>query len=142
MYLVGNMTLCRQVLSVVVLTLVAGVALGDIIKSGSLQASSDGVNITLHWITEDETGVLRYEVERSSGIDAAFMEVGAVDAKGASVYEFVDNSVFHKSGTLYQYRVKIIFANGAAPVYTSVVTVNHTVSGIRRTWGSIKAMFR
>jgi hypothetical protein len=130
------------VLILLLLFVMAGAALADAIKSGSLQASSDGVNITLHWISEDETGVLRYEIERRSGTDQVFAEVGAVDAKGASLYEYVDNSVFHKSATLYQYRIKVVFANGSAPVYTSAVTVNHTVSGIRRTWGSIKAMFR
>src|SRR5437870_5274031 len=136
------MTLRMHVLSAVVLLLMTAAALADVIKSGSLQASSDGVNVTLHWITEDETGVLHYEIERRSGSDVTFTEVGSLDSKGASLYEFVDNSVFHKSATVYQYRVKVVFANGSAPAYSGVVSVNHTVSGIRRTWGSIKAMFR
>ena len=114
----------------------------ETIKPGSLQANSDGVNVTLHWITEDESTVTRYEIERRTGTDDAFMTIAVVDAKGPSLYEYVDNSVFRKVVTLYQYRIKIIFSNGALPTYSSSLTVSHTVSGVRRTWGSIKAMFR
>jgi hypothetical protein len=114
----------------------------EIIKSGSFQASSDGVNVTLRWLTEDESNVTRFEIERRSGATGEFSPIGIVDLKGPSLYEFVDRSAFEKIASLYQYRVKIIYSNGAAPTYSTILTVSHTVSGVRRTWGSIKAMFR
>ncbi|MBI4547378.1 MAG: hypothetical protein HY707_05335 [Ignavibacteriae bacterium] len=117
-------------------------AQSEIIKSGSFQASSDGINVTLHWITEDETNVARFEIERRTGTEGEFMSIGSVGVKGPSLYEFVDYSALNKAVTLYQYRIKIIFSNGANPIYTTTLTVSHTVSGVRRTWGSIKAMFR
>ncbi len=117
-------------------------AFSDIFKTGSLQATSDGVNVTLHWITDDETNVARFEVERSSGFDNSFVTIATVDPKGPSLYEFVDNSAFRRVATLYQYRIKVVFSNGAMPVYSQTVSVSHTVSGVRRTWGSIKSLFR
>lgn len=114
----------------------------DVIKSGSLQANSDGVNVTLNWITEDESNVARFEIERRSGTDGAFITLGSIDARGASLYEFVDNTAFKKTATLYQYRIKIVYSNGAVPAYSNSLTISHTVSGVRRTWGSIKSMFR
>jgi hypothetical protein len=119
-----------------------GVSRAEVIKPTSLQASSDGVNITVRWITEDETSVARFDIERSTDNDAAYTTIATLDPKGPSLYEYVDRSVFRKTATIYHYRIKISFTNGAAPVYTIDLPVSHTVSGVRRTWGSIKAMFR
>jgi hypothetical protein len=118
------------------------VAHSEIIKSTSLQASSDGINITIRWVTEDESNVARFEIERRTDNDAAYATVASLDPKGPSLYEYVDRSVFRKTATIYHYRVKIYFSSGAPPVYSIDLPVSHTVSGVRRTWGSIKAMFR
>ena len=126
---------------VLLLSLLTTIAGAEIIRSGSLQANSDGVNVTLRWITDDETSVSRFEVERRGGTDGAFLQIATIDPKGASLYEYIDNSAFRKATTLYQYRLKIVYSNGATPTYTAILTVSHTVSGVRRTWGSIKAMF-
>jgi hypothetical protein len=124
-----------------VVLLAATIASGEVIKSGSLQASSDGVNVTLRWITDDESNILRFDVERSSGIDGNFTSIGSLDRKGPSVYEFVDHSAFMRTATIYQYRVMMVYTDGSR-VPTSALTVSHTVSGVRRTWGSIKSLFR
>lgn len=118
------------------------IALAEVIRSGSLQASSDGINVTLHWITDDESNVSRFDVERRSGTDGAFVAIATVDPKGPSSYEFIDNSAFRKTSTIYQYRLKISYTNTSNVTYSTVLTVSHTVSGVRRTWGSIKSMFR
>jgi len=125
------------------LLLVAASGRADVIKSGSIQAYSDGVNVTLRWATEDESSVLYYEVERSTGNSGNFMSIGRIDPKGPSLYEFIDNSAFMlKVTTIYHYRIKVVFSGDKTPLYTQSLTVSHTVSGVRRTWGSIKAMFR
>lgn len=116
--------------------------LADVIKQGTLQATSDGVDVTLRWVTEDEEGVVLFEVERRSGTEGTFVKIGQTDPKGPSLYEFVDHSAFMKITSIYQYRIRISFSNGQPPFYTQPLTVSHTVSGVRRTWGSIKAMFR
>jgi hypothetical protein len=118
------------------------IVLADIFKNNSLKASSDGSNVILQWVTEDETNVARFDVERRTGADGSFLPVASLDAKGVSSYEFVDYSVFRKSTTVYEYRIKVVFLDNSNPVYTGPVSVSHTVSGVRRTWGSIKAMFR
>jgi hypothetical protein len=118
------------------------IVLADIFKNNSLKASSDGSNVILQWVTEDETNVARFDVERRTGADGSFLPVASLDAKGVSSYEFVEYSVFRKSTTVYEYRIKVVFLDNSNPVYTGPVSVSHTVSGVRRTWGSIKAMFR
>ena len=87
-------------------------------------------------------GVVLFEIERRAGTEGAFMKIGQMDPKGPSLYEFVDHSACMKITSLYQYRIKISFSDGRVPYYTNALTVAHTVSGVRRKWGSIKAMFR
>src|SRR5713101_8511763 len=68
-----------------VLTFV-GAAGAEVIKSTSLQASSDGVNITVRWVTEDETNVARFDIERRADNDAGYTAVASLDPKGPSLY--------------------------------------------------------
>lgn len=124
----------------VVLTSVC--AFAGVIKDGSLQASSDGSNVTLRWMVESELNVARFEIEKRSGANAEFNTITILEPHGSSLYEFVDFSAMVKVGTLYQYRIKVVFTNGANPLYAGPVSVNHSVSGVRKTWGSIKALFR
>ncbi|HLF14904.1 MAG TPA: hypothetical protein VI932_08460 [Bacteroidota bacterium] len=133
----------RIILPVVLAALLfAAPAAADIIRTGTLQATSDGVDVTIRWVSEDETGVAIFEIERRGGTDGEFAPIGHLDPRGPSLYEFVDHSAFMKTGSIYQYRIKVSFSNGQAPYYTNPLTISHTVSGVRRTWGSIKAMFR
>ena len=110
------------------------------IRDGSLSAFSNGSGIVVRWISDDEQDVRGYKVERRAGADGAFMQLTDpyIACKGGgSAYEFVDNTAFRVSDNLYQYRITAI-GNGN----TYYVTVTHNISSVRRTWGSIKAMFR
>ena len=113
------------------------------IRDGSLTARSDGTNITLQWVSDDETGVLRYEIERKSGANGQFLYLVQVPLRGnGSSYLYVDDSAFLRATeTLYFYRIKVDYSNGSS-VYYGPIAVQHSVSSVRRTWGSIKAMFR
>jgi hypothetical protein len=115
---------------------------GDLIKTGSLQASNNGTDVTIRWSAYDETNVLRFEVLRSSGIDGNFVSIGNLEPKGISSYEFIDHSAFIHPTTMYQYRVAVYFNREAQPSLSPIVTVTHMASGVRRTWGSIKSLFR
>ena len=59
-----------------------------------------------------------------------------------SLYQYVDDTAFRVSESIYKYQVKVVFSNGQAPLYYGPITVSHKTSDVRRTWGSIKAMFR
>lgn len=114
----------------------------EIVKNGSFQAHSDGANIILRWLTEKESNVEKFQVERRIGVDGSFLSIGTVDPKGPSLYEFIDYSAFRKATNIYQYRIKIVFSDGRQSQYVGPISVTHSVSGVRKTWGSIKAMFR
>lgn len=130
---------------VVVTLFTVGTVFAVVIKETPRARSSNG-DIVLTWNTVDETGVQRFEVLRSvwSGNSwGDFSVISSVDQlKGNnSSYEYIDKSVFKTSGSIYGYRIRIINGQTPAPE-TDIVTVSHVSSAARRTWGSIKAMFR
>ena len=106
-------------------------------------AFSNGNDIIVRWSTVDESGVQRFDVLRRSGITGDFSVVGSIDQlKGNnSTYEFDDKSVFKETSGLYQYKIRIINGQNPPPE-TEIVPVSHVSSAAKRTWGSIKAMFR
>lgn len=111
------------------------------IRTGTLKAQSDGTNIAVQWGTTDETSVREFAVERrSSGGD--FITIAVLAKKGSgSFYEYVDRSAFKSTGTVYEYRIKTVMLSGPAE-HSEVITITHNVSSVKRTWGSLKAMFR
>ncbi len=144
-YLTGQMGMMTvRTITTLLLAILFSIApaVADVIRAGTLQATSDGVDVTVRWVSEDESGVTMFEIERRGGTDGDYATVGVIEPKGPSVYEFVDHSAFMKSASIYQYRIKVSFSNGQSPYYTNPMTISHAVSGVRRTWGSIKAMFR
>ena len=105
-------------------------------------AGSDGDNIRLEWRTRTERGVEKFEIERKSGHDGEFISLNSVDPRGSnSTYEYVDRSAYKETASVYVYRLRIN-ESGVSPSYSNEVTVSHSVSSVKRTWGSIKAMFR
>ncbi|MBI5475209.1 MAG: hypothetical protein HY964_00555 [Ignavibacteriales bacterium] len=127
------------------LLLSAVISSAEIIKTGSIFATSDGVNVNIHWVSENEQNVLGYEILRSTSPSSGYLSIANLDAKGASSYIYIDNTAFKRITTLYCYRIKVKTNNGDnyfPPLNEPPISVDHNVSGVRRTWGSIKALFR
>lgn len=113
-------------------------------------AKSDGKSITVSWKSSTERNISRYEIERA-GSDFAFKPIAQIDAKGtAASYTYTDEDAFMKLNdnnptltqqTKYTYRLKYVGSDNSAN-YSSPINVSHSVSGVRRTWGMIKEMFR
>jgi hypothetical protein len=127
----------------VAVLLVAAVAVFGGAFLESFAGHSDGTNITLEWRTRAESGIDRYDVQRRSGEGGDFSTLAAIAPKGSnSTYQFVDRAAYKETGTLYVYRLKIVEEGTGSVSYSNEISVSHSVSGVRRTWGSIKAMFR
>lgn len=96
--------------------------------------------ITLNWQTGQETNIVSFNVERSIN-NEDFIKIGKVNPKGNnSSYEFVDESI-SRVNSIYYYRLKVVNTNGTFQ-YSESLPVIPNVSSIKRTWGSIKALFR
>ena len=113
-------------------------------------AKSDGKIIIVSWKSSTERNIVRYEIERA-GVDMAFKSIAQIEAKGEQAsYTYSDEDAFMKQNdnnpsltqqTKYSYRLKYIGTDNSQ-TYSSPINVSHSVSGVRRTWGMIKEMFR
>jgi len=111
-------------------------------------ARSSGASVTVEWRTSNEASITSFEIERA-GSDNIFRFVSVMPAKGpGQPHSYVDEEVFAKAdgvidlqNTALQYRLKMIRSDKSY-TYSNTVHVTHSVSGIKRTWGMIKEMFR
>ncbi|UCH65662.1 MAG: hypothetical protein JSW63_00575 [Ignavibacterium sp.] len=102
---------------------------------------SEGDDVRLEWRTGEEVNLQRFVIERKTP-QSPFVELATIDPKGSnSFYSFLDEAAYKTEDLVFIYRLKIIDNDGATS-HSSEVTVSHNVSGVKRTWGSIKAMFR
>lgn len=103
---------------------------------------SQNGNIVLKWEVRNEVNLKNYTIERKT-VSGSFVEIATVLPKNESYYEYTDEAAYKSSSaSIYIYRIKIVDNNGSVS-YSSEITVSNTgVSGIKKTWGSIKALFR
>ena len=105
------------------------------------QGRSEGEDIRLEWKTREEVNLKNFKVERKTP-QSEFVEIATIQPKGNnSYYTYLDQSAYKIQNILFTYRVKIVDNDGQIS-YSNEVSVSHSISGVKRTWGSIKAMFR
>ncbi len=128
-------------LSLFTILLISGVVFSAV----SLQyftAKNNSEGVLIEWKTIDESGTIKFELERSVTTPDNFLTLNTHNASGNnSYYSYQDNSVERPGSSasgpaLYYYRLKCIDGTGNY-TYTNHITVSHTISGIRSTWGSI-----
>lgn len=96
--------------------------------------------ITLTWKTGQENNVSSFQIERGTN-NKNFIKIGEVGAKGSnSDYEFQDESI-SRTRSIYYYRLRLINSDGSFQL-SDILPVIPNISSIKRTWGSIKALFR
>jgi len=107
----------------------------------SFTARSDGNQIQLNWTTSNETNLRSFAIERKT-VNGTFVQVSEIAAKGSnSNYSYIDDNIYKTTAYIYVYRLRII-DNNDNYTYSKELSVSHSLSDIKRTWGSIKAMFR
>lgn len=128
---------------IIILTAFSGVLLASLtLQYFTAKTNSDGVLI--EWKTSDEGGTARFDIERSATNPDNFIFIKSINSTGNnSYYSYQDNSVgFNNDGnSIYYYRLKCVQPNGSY-TYSNTISVMHSISGIKTTWGSIKAIFR
>ncbi len=104
-------------------------------------ASSDGENVTLTWQTTQESNVKEFVIMRGASREN-MTSIEAMTPKGSnSLYTYIDENAYKTANSFYVYRLKIVDQDNSVS-YSGYVSVTHQVSSVKRTWGSIKALFR
>ena len=127
---------------VVFLTLI--IAAGSLIAGAFLDffyAKSEDGKVKIEWKTTSESNLKEFVIERRT-YNTSYTEVSRISPKGSnSYYVFYDEGAYKTTDVIYVYRLKINERDNSSS-YSREVSVSHSVSGFKKTWGSIKAMFR
>jgi len=122
------------ILVLFVVTLFAGAFVQD------FRGYNEGEDIRIEWETGEETNLKHFIIERKT-TESNYIEIATIQSKGSnSFYSYLDESAYKQNDFVFIYRLKIEENNGLYS-YSKPITVS-PVQGFKRTWGSIKAMFR
>lgn len=135
----------KRVVPIIALLLFAGWTLSTnrVLLKGGIQVDTMNSDMILTWEATVEDGVEKYLVmRRASWTQNEFREAGDVDARGPNLqYRFVDSELYKASSEQVDYELWAVFVSGERAMLTQV-SMNYTPTTVRRTWGSIKAMFQ
>lgn len=108
-----------------------------------LSVRSSGNKVIIAWQAISESNVKEYIIEKKSDT-GGWASVGSPITPRADMnYEFVDADVYKTTaGSWYKYRLKIVDNDGSVSYLEQVGMISPNISSVKRTWGSIKALFR
>lgn len=110
------------------------------------KAKSSGDRIILEWKSLSEVGLVKYVIERKKENQAEFESIKEFTPTGdGSVYQFSDMGVYKTSNERVYYRLKMQSRHPQTGDINEVVMESSTTfqsTAVRKTWGSIKAMFK
>lgn len=100
-------------------------------------------DLVISWQTEEELDVREYELQRMTRFtNNQFVKVESISPHGPNkAYLFRDEQIFKSSSEQVDYRLEVVYTDGVRQQLARE-QVNYTSTAIRRTWGSIKAMFQ
>lgn len=108
----------------------------------------DRNEIEITWVVQNEENLIHYNLKRKMSQDDDFTNVAQVQPlppgnQGSLRYEYLDRNVFRSSASAEPviYELEAVFADGEQR-FIGQAEVNYTSTAVRRTWGSIKAMFQ
>jgi len=105
-------------------------------------ANPSNNSVLIEWVTKSESGVFKFVVLRSFD-DQNFIEIGSVLAEKAGYnYTFTDDNVLFKDSQTFFYKLKAVRSDNSMIEETQSLIVNPNISGIYRTWGAIKELFK
>ncbi len=101
----------------------------------------DGENVVIEWWTSNETNVKYFGIERKTP-QSDFVEIDKVDpGRSDNHYVYVDKNIYKTEDLLFIYRIAIV-DNDNSVTHSKEYSARPLISGFKKTWGSIKAMFR
>lgn len=126
---------------VIITLLVTALFAGTIFEE--FGATPEPNRVTIKWRTSSETDVVKFVIVRGMHTSGPFTKVDDVPAKGQGTdYTFVDDNIIFKSSQTFFYRIRATRGDNSIIEETQSFFANQNISGISRTWGAIKAMFR
>jgi hypothetical protein len=122
------------------LILSAGIILPGVFLVQFTVSSISG-NVVLDWHCSSETNLKDYVIQRKT-VNGNYSDIASVQSRSDMNYEYVDQTAYKTDDQVYTYRLKIIDNDGSLSYSQEIPVLHNTISSVKRTWGSIKALFR
>ncbi|HUX61345.1 MAG TPA: hypothetical protein VMV32_08535 [Ignavibacteriaceae bacterium] len=124
---------------ILLLVLAATVFAGAYVYNFSV--SNQGDNIQIEWSTGQESNLKDFVIQRKTIQSPNYTDIATIQPKGNnSEYSYIDRAAYKTNDVFYLYRLKIEDNDGSTSYLEQ--SISHSISAVKRTWGSIKAMFR
>ena len=113
----------------------------------NFSVSQDNDNADLSWTANGETPSMEFIVQRKTS-NTDYVNYATVKVNDTHSYQYQDRSIYKTTGNTYYYKVLLVDINSANTANLNIIASSNEkmliphVSGIKNTWGSIKAMFR
>lgn len=129
----------------IALLLLSGAVLMGPAQIQSLDIDKQETSISVSWVMQSEEGVERYVVTRKTSFQADFEPVksGEVTQLQGPGFEYVvmDRDLYKNAMEEVQYRLEVYGPNDNL-LMAPTKSTTYQPTAVRRTWGSIKAMFQ
>ena len=108
------------------------------------EVEKEANDLVVTWQAEEEDGVREYELSRRTPYsNDQYVQIKSMPAHGPrKLYRYRDDQVYKNSSEMVDYRLDIVYADGSREIGVRTASINYTSTAVRRTWGSIKAMFQ
>jgi len=125
---------------ILLLILSAGIILPGAFLLKFTVSSLNG-NIVLDWQCSSESNLKDYVIQRRT-VTGSYSDIATVQPRSDMNYEFTDQTAYKNEDHVYLYRIEIVDNDGSLSYSKELSVVSNVSSVQKRTWGSIKALFR
>ena len=109
----------------------------------SFTATSRNGNVVVSWQTTAENDLKNYVIARKTVKGNFFIDIAEIAPKADKNYEYIDQTAYKATDAVYVYQLKAVYNSSTTPEILGETSVVHSVSDVtKRTWGSIKELFR
>ena len=121
--------------------LFAGVVIAETVYVRGFMVRAINQQAVIEWTSTSEAGVTEYRILRSFD-GFRFHQIATVKPVGDQQnYRYTDEDLFKDKVNTYYYRVQVSLSTGRTEL-SETADVSFGSNNVRRTWGSIKALFR
>lgn len=138
----------KRIVPIVTLLLLAGWAASpglaqaqNSVRLDDWEVVRENNDVIVTWIATSESGVDKYVLIRKTPFMSRPEEISFKAHGAGKTYRFVDDQLYKLASDQVDYRLEAVYTNGVHVELFSH-SISYTPTAIRRTWGSIKAMFQ
>jgi hypothetical protein len=133
----------RSILIALVLAVGGWGVLSSSVRLSLFAVDAENSDLIVKWQANVEEEIAHYVIKRLTRLDHDFVEIATIPAQGANkLYVFRDDKIYKTAAETVEYELVAVSADGRIEISLGRRQTAYTPTAVRRTWGSIKAMFQ